>query len=247
MKNSRILYYSFLLTAAFAFTFPQQVNGQGFYAKLKEYCSELPREFKKIPGERKIVLEQIGDYIYKTTSERETARLLYICTLNSRRSQFAQVWAQTAAYYYKLKNIKTYSGGYSEDAINYRILEALKKAGFSITAAEGYSQNPVYLLSIGQRYPDIFIFSKKYDFWQNPNEKYTTILCSKDLIDMNFKPAGTEEVFPLPYEDIQIYDNSTGNLLKNDEICHQVAREMFYVMDYVSRAKKLKKKRKSGK
>jgi hypothetical protein len=235
------------LATVLAIVFPQQLIGQRFYARLKEYCSELPKEFKKIPGDRKMILEQMGDYLYKTTSKGKTAQLLFVCTQNSRRSQFAQVWAQTAAYYYKLKNIKTYSGGYSETAINYRILEALRKAGFSVTAAENYSQNPVYLLSLGQRYPDIFIFSKRYDFWQNPNEKFTTVLCSKDLIDLKLEPGGTEKVFPLPYEDIQIYDNSTGNILKNDKICRQVATEMFYMMNYVSKAKKLKKKHSSDK
>ncbi len=223
------------------------VSGQRFYSKLKEYCANLPNEFNKIPGERKIILEEIGDYIYQAISTNKSAQLLFICEQNSRRSQFAQVWAQTAAYYFRLENIKTYSGGYMETAINYRILEALRKSGFSVTAAEGYSKNPVYLLSLGQRYPDIFIFSKKYDFWQNPNEKYATILCSKDLIDDKLTPDGSENIIALPYEDIQIYDNSTGNILKNDEICRQVAREMFFMMDYVSKTKKQNKKHKKKK
>ncbi len=242
MKGFKFLIHFILLATALTSINTQQIYGQRFYTRLKEYCAELPKEFKKIPGDRKLILEEMGNYIYEVTSEGKTAQILFICTQNSRRSQFAQVWAQTAAYYYKLKNIKTFSGGYSETAINYRILEALRKAGFSITAAEGYSQNPVYLLSIGQRYPDIFIFSKKFDFWQNPNEKFSTVLCSKDLVDMNLEPDGTEKVFPLPYEDIQIYDNSTGNILKNDKICRQVATEMFYLMDSVSKTKKLKKK-----
>jgi len=244
MKRSRFKHYIVLFTIGILLLPSSPVSGQRFYSKLKEYSDNLPKDFNKIPGERKQILEEIGDYIFQSISDNKSAKLLFICTQNSRRSQFAQVWAQTATYYYRLNNIQTYSGGYTETAINYRILEALRKSGFSVTAAEGYSKNPVYLLNFGQSYPDIFIFSKKYDFWQNPNENYAAILCSKDLVEMKLEPAGSENVFALPYQDIHIYDNSTGNILKNDEICRQVASEMFYMMDYVSKTKKQSKKRK---
>ena len=247
MNRLKFRHYFFLFTIGILFLSSSPVSGQRFYSKLKEYCANLPNEFNKISGERKQILEEIGDYIYQAISNKKSAQLLFICTQNSRRSQFAQVWAQTAAYYFRLENIKTFSGGYMESAINYRILEALRKSGFSVTAAEGYSQNPVYLLSLGQSYPDMFIFSKKYDFWQNPNEKFATILCDKDLIEDKLAPAGSENIIALPYEDIQIYDSSTGNILKNDEICRQVAREMFFMMDYVTKTKKLNKKRKNKK
>lgn len=223
------------------------ISAQPFYTKLTEYTSTLPSEFNKIPGERKEILEEIGDFILAQNDKKSTVQLLFICTLNSRRSQFAQVWAQTAAYHYKLKNVKAFSGGQNETAINFRILEALRKAGFEITASEVYSQNPVYLLSMGRRYPDIFIFSKKYDYWNNPHMDFASILCSKDLFEMQLEPDGSNKAIYLPYEDIHIFDSSANNYLRNDEICRQIAREMFYLMDYVKNSKNNQKKKKEKK
>ena len=237
----------FLLIGLMFFGVLIQSEAQPFYSRLAEYTSTLPSEFNKIPGERKEILHKLGNYIFEVCLQKSDVQLLFICTQNSRRSQFAQVWSQTAAYHYKFKNIKTFSGGYNETSINYLILEALKKSGFEVTAAEVYSQNPVYLLSIGKRYPDIFIFSKKYDYWNNPDMNYASVLCSNDLIEMNLQPSGTDQTICLPYEDIRIFDNSANNYLRNDEICRQAAREMFYLMDYVKKAKENHKKNKPKK
>ena len=231
----------------FLLGFFNNVWAQPFYTRLAEYTSTLPSEFNKIPGERKELLEELGDYIFEKSSQKSKTQLLFICTANSRRSQFAQVWAQTAAYHYKVKNIRTFSGGENETAINFRILEALRKAGFEITASEVYSQNPVYLLSMGRRYPDVFIFSKKYDYWNNPDRNYASIICSSDLFEINLQPSGADEIIYLPYEDIQIFDSATNSYLRNDEICRQIAREMFYLMDFVKNSKNNQKKKKKNK
>ena len=165
--------------AIFFFAFPRIGDSQKLYNKLKDYCILLPSEFDKIKDERKENLNILGEYILSNSPGKSGISLLFVCDQNSRRSQFAQIWAQTAAYFYKIDRLKAYSGGLSETAINYRIMESLKRAGFSITAAEAYSQNPVYLLSIGRKYPDIFIFSKKYDYWNNPSTDFASVYCSK--------------------------------------------------------------------
>ncbi len=232
------------LTVAVSNLVFKPVTGQRIYPKLQDYCIAVEKEFDKIPGERKEVLLELVEYILEAGSKHPSTQLLFVCKHNSRRSQFAQIWAHTAANYYKLKNIKTYSGGMDFTAINFRILESLKRAGFSVTAAEIYSQNPVYLVSIGKRYPDLFIYSKKYDYWNNPNDNYATILCSKKLIDSGTHFPGTEKVLALPYENVEIFDNSSGGALRNDEICRQFAREMLFVMNHVKIT--LKKKNKTN-
>jgi arsenate reductase len=219
-------------------------SGQRLYPRLKDYIVSAEKEFEKIPGERQEILKNLGEYIVDTESKYNETQLLFVCHENARRSQFAQIWAQTAAHYYRLKNIKTYSGGIHETAINYRILESLKRAGFNVTAGEAYSENPVYLVSPGRRYDDMFIFSKRFDYWNNPNDRYATILCSRDLAGKDFDFPGTEKVLSLHYENIDIFDNSPGGGLKNDEICRTFAREMLYLMDHVKKLRKQKRKRK---
>lgn len=68
----------------------------------------------------------------------------YICTHNPRRSHFGQIWAATAAAYYQIPNVKTFSGGTeSTAAFNERAAAACSQAGFEISkSSEG--TNPVY-------------------------------------------------------------------------------------------------------
>ena len=221
------------------------VDGQKLYSKLEEYCIPLPSEFDKIKDERKENLDILGEYILTNYHDKFDVSLLFICDKNSRRSQFAQVWAQTASYFYKIDKLKTYSGGLSETAINYHIMGSLKRAGFSVTAVEAYSKNPVYLLSVGRKYPDIFIFSKRYDYWNNPVMDFVSIYCSKSEEFSELKVLGSDQVIELPYENVQIFDSSVGGAAKNDQVCREIAREMFYVMDYVN--KELKKEHKKSK
>jgi len=227
--STRILIFS----AIFFFVFPSIGESQKLYNKLEEYCILLPSEFDKIKDERKENLDILGEYILSNSPGESGISLLFVCDMNSRRSQFAQVWAQTAASFYKINKLMAYSGGLSETAINYRIMESLKRAGFSVTAAEAYSQNPVYLLSIGRKYPDIFIFSKKYDYWNNPSTDFASVFCSKSETFSKLKILGSEQIIELPYEDVKIFDNSFGGAEKNDQVCREIAREMFYVMDFV--------------
>jgi len=238
-SDSRFM--AFLLTILL---FTSQASGQRFYSKLKDYCGSVEKEFEKIPGERQEALKTLGEYVMEAESKYDAVKLLFVCNQNSRRSQFAQVWAQTASYYYNIKNIKTFSGGIHETSINYRILESLKRAGFNVTVGEAYSENPVYLVSVGLRINDLFIFSKKYDYWNNPDDQYATVLCSRDLDTSDLIFPGSEKVLTLHYDNIDIYDNSPGSTLKNDEICRQIAREMMFLMDYVKKTRKARKKRK---
>ena len=77
------------------------------YPSIKKYCDNLINAFETIPNERKENLEKISNYIQNKISQNKTAALIFICTHNSRRSHFGQIWTQTACGYYNLKNITT--------------------------------------------------------------------------------------------------------------------------------------------
>lgn len=241
MSGKRISAFRYFLFAFLGMILILPARGQKFYPKLQEYCIFLTQEFDKIPDSRKESLNELAKYITHRMSNKEQIQLLFICPDNSRRSQFAEIWAQTAAYYYGLKNISTYSGGLNQSAINFHLMESLKRAGFSVTASEIYSENPVYLVSPGKRFKDIFVFSKRYDYWNNPNDKFATVLCSKEVDMKNINLPGSEKTILLPYRTIKIFDNSPGGILRNDEICREIAREMFFVMEVVKKNKKKKK------
>src|SRR3970282_2729716 len=73
--------------------------------------------FESISAERKIILQPLIDYIQGKASNNQEIRLNLICTHNSRRSHLSQVWAQTAAAHYNIKNAFCYSGGTAATAM----------------------------------------------------------------------------------------------------------------------------------
>ena len=81
------------------------------YAFIKKYCDDLIVEFDTISKERKVLLAKIAAYIISKIKEDKPINLVYICTHNSRRSHFGQIWAQVAAHYYHIKNVNSFSGG----------------------------------------------------------------------------------------------------------------------------------------
>src|SRR5687768_12192947 len=99
-------------------------------SNLQPTVEKLVSEFSQIPEERKMVIRQLTDYVNTKSQSGQKILLNFICTHNSRRSHISQIWAQTAAYYYGIRNVETFSGGTEATAFNPRAVTAMKQAGF---------------------------------------------------------------------------------------------------------------------
>ena len=84
-----------------------------------------------IPVERIGVLQPLVDYIQFKIDKKEEVNLNFICTHNSRRSQFSQIWAYTAANYFGIP-ANCYSGGVEVTSFNERAVESIKRSGFRV-------------------------------------------------------------------------------------------------------------------
>jgi protein-tyrosine phosphatase/arsenate reductase len=201
-------------------------------ATVQKYCSELLQEFGLIPVERKILLETISVYIADKLKDRQPVRLVYICTHNSRRSHFGQVWAKIAADHYGLKNISTFSGGTEATAFHINALNALKRTGLVIRQmTEG--KNPAYQVFHDEKLEPSLCFSKVYNDVTNPNQAFAVIMtCSDAEENCPFIP-GAELRTGTTYDDPKIFDGTPLQDEKYDERCRQIAREIFYVFSKV--------------
>ncbi len=209
-----------------------QPNDKKMYKQLRQYCETLPAEFDNISADRKASLEELGQYILKERKKGDKVNLTFICTHNSRRSHFGQLWALTAAHYYGLDNIQTFSGGTEATAFNLRAVAALERAGFKITS-NGASENPKYLAAMGNGYAESLMFSKKYDDRQNPAENFCAIMVCSQADEACPFVTGAEERISLPYDDPKAFDNTPAEQQKYDERCREMARDLFYMMEYV--------------
>ncbi len=215
--------------SSFSFSQPTAKNLQ---AKLAQYCQTLPAEFDKISDERKILLEEISEYIYKKQAAHQAIQFTVICTHNSRRSHMGQLWLEAAAAWYGIDQVGSYSGGTEATAFNPRAVAAMKRAGFEITKSS-QSENPRYTanyLKDKASSPDKLIFSKKYDDAVNPSANFAAIMVCNSADQSCPIVSGAEARFSLPFDDPKNFDGTPTESAAYDHTCRLIAREIFYVM-----------------
>ncbi|MEQ9101471.1 MAG: protein-tyrosine-phosphatase [Imperialibacter sp.] len=197
--------------------------------KLEAYRQALP--LTQIPEQRKAVLQTLIDYVQTKKEGQQEAKLNFICTHNSRRSQFSQIWAQTAADYYGV-DVQTYSGGVEVTAFNERAVAAIERAGFQVTRKEK-GGNPVFFIFYSEDGEPITAFSKLYDDPANATSDFSAVMtCSHAEENCPYIP-GTEARIPVMYDDPKAFDGTALETAKYDERCQQIAAEMFYVFSQI--------------
>lgn len=201
------------------------------HATLSESVHDAWREAANIPAERREALERIAKWIGERRSAGQTASLLFICTHNSRRSHMGQLWAATAAAWFGIDGVKTYSGGTESTAFNPRAVAALERAGFAIEKPGG--DNPRYGVTFAVDGPKMEAWSKKYDDPANPNEGFAAIMTCSAADKACPNVPGADLRVAVPYEDPKVADDTPGEGAKYDERATQIAAEMFYLFSRV--------------
>ena len=117
---------------------------------LKRTCEQLILDAgKTISEKRKALLNDLASSLKKEIALKDqngdSVAVVYLCTHNSRRSHFAQVWGHIASVYFKVSNLKTYSGGTVATALADTIA-ALKQIGFDIKCDDLSCENPLYVV-----------------------------------------------------------------------------------------------------
>lgn len=225
----RSIFLSIVLVVFLTIVFAMQSSTENsINPKVKNYCNTVVKEFNQISSERKETLDELATYISTSLKKDKKCQLIFICTHNSRRSQFGQVWAATAAKYYNVKNVNTYSGGIEVTACNPRTISALSRVGFNISKTSENS-NPKYEVKISDTDSATVLFSKLYGDENNPKENFAAIMVCGDADKKCPLVFGAEERISLPYVDPKAFDNTDQEQGKYDERCHQIAREVLYV------------------
>jgi arsenate reductase len=184
----------------------------------------------RVPDERLEVLRPLEEYIQAKIDQTGEVNLNFICTHNSRRSQFAQIWAQTAAEYFGI-SASCYSGGVEVTAFNERAVESIKRSGFKVETSKG--ANPRYSVFHSEDRHPILAFSKLFDDPINKAGQFAAVMtCSHADENCPFIP-GTEKRIPVRYEDPKEFDGTPEESAMYDARSIQIASEMFYVFSRV--------------
>jgi arsenate reductase (thioredoxin) len=196
------------------------------FEKLLETITSFNVE--NISEERKAVLNPLAAYIREKSAANESIRLNFICTHNSRRSHLSQIWAQTMADYFEVKNVNCYSGGTEATAMFYKVAETLTHQGFEIEALS-QEQNPVYAVKFAKNEPAVICFSKAYQHKFNPQSNFAAVLTCNNA-DVGCPIVfGAEKRFPVKYNDPKAFDGTDLMNEKYAERSLEIAQEMFFV------------------
>ncbi|WP_396601473.1 low molecular weight phosphatase family protein [Algibacter sp. R77976] len=186
-----------------------------------------------ISENRKTVLQPLADFIQLKVSNKEDIRINFICTHNSRRSHLSQVWAQTLARYFNIKNVFCYSGGTEATALFPMAAKTLENSGFKIkTISEG--NNPVYSIKYADNAHPIIGFSKKLDDDFNPKSEFAAIMTCDSANEACPFVLGAEKRIPITFEDPKAFDNTPQQAEKYNERSLQIATDLFYVFSQIN-------------
>jgi arsenate reductase len=183
-----------------------------------------------ISEDRRTLLDELVIYLVEKLKDGGEAKLNFICTHNSRRSQLSQVWGQALADYFKLP-IKCYSGGVEVTAFNPRAVATLLEDGFEVMV-KGL-ENPHYSFVFGEN--QLITFSKLYNDPVNPESDFAAIMtCDHADVNCPFIPGAAIRI-PVRFEDPKAFDNTPLESQKYLERSRQIGAELFYVFSSVAK------------
>jgi arsenate reductase len=200
------------------------------YTTLKKIIEHL--DFNSISDERKNKIQVLVNYIQSKIDDKGELALNFICTHNSRRSQFSQIWSYAAAFYYDLPII-SYSGGVEVTAFNERAVKTITQMGFEVEKSG--EVNPVYTVKCSVDAPELKMFSKLFDDESVKFYPFGAVMTC-DHADENcpYIPISDARI-PLRYEDPKKFDDTDLEEKMYLERSLQIATELFYCYSLIKK------------
>lgn len=177
-------------------------------------------------------LDKLIKHIKLDQDKNLKTQLNFICTHNSRRSQFSQIWSATFAYYFNHTNIFSFSGGTEVTETYKSVIKTLEKIGFKITQ-KSKSFNRHYQVNIYKTKKNITLYSKMYNCEKNPKTEFIAIMnCSNADINCPIIPGALSR-FSLPYEDPKSFDGYDDELYQYSKTNIEIATSMKYLFENI--------------
>ena len=201
---------------------------------LKEYIKIILKNIDMgLEKSRKDRLVKIAQIIKINHEQQNIVKITFICTHNSRRSQFSQVWAYISSLYFKLDFIKPFSGGTEIDTVNLNVINSLISSGLKIEKT--HKGKAIYLLKSFKKDKGINLYSKVYNSKLNPSKHFIAIMTCSDADQMCPVIKGADKKIFLPYSDPIVSDNKGLEKEVYNQTCSIIAKEMFYLMKQVKK------------
>lgn len=197
---------------------------------INNYCERRIAEFDLIEEDRKKELLKLTAYLrYK---EDTPVNLVFICTHNSRRSLFGQVWAKVAANYYGYNNVETYSAGTEATEIAGNVVYTFLSLQFDLFV-EGEEANARHFFVFDTRKNASICFSKTLDHYTIPLENFGAIFTCNSADKACPTIEGAELRISTPYDDPKNSDGTSEAQQTYRKTSNTIAREMLFVFNSI--------------
>ena len=185
---------------------------------------------KKRPSShiRKKELLKLIDYANNKIDLHKGININFICTHNSRRSIFSQIWAKVFSDYYGLQKVRTFSGGTESTYVSQNVIKTLSSCGFIINKLD-QKKNSNYEITYSLNKNKILVFSKKYDDILNSKKNFVAVMTCLSAKENCPFIAGSEKIINLGYDDPKKYDNLKDPINMYLNISNQIASDMNFV------------------
>jgi arsenate reductase (thioredoxin) len=224
----------FCMGACMAGRVPEADVGPAFYPQAQRYLQQRVREFDQVSDERKGDLKKIAQFVQDQNKAGKPAKLVFICTHNSRRSQMAQIWAAAGATHFGVHGLEAFSGGTEATAFNPRAIAAIERAGLKVERVEE-GKNPRYSVRFLDTNQALICFSKVYSDSPNPKQDFCAVMTCAQADKACPLVQGCSLRVAIPYEDPKSADDTPEEKTKYDERCAQIAREMLFLFSQVKK------------
>lgn len=201
---------------------------------LQSTTNNLVKRFTAISPARRELLQQLTAFVEQRVQAGQVVHLNFICTHNSRRSHLSQLWAQAAAYHYKVPNVQAYSGGTEATAFNPRAVKAMMEAGFQIVKVND-GDNPVYEVTFADEINPVTAFSKKYDDPFNHNKDFAAVMTCSHADENCPVVLGATARIALTYDDPKEFDGTSVEAEKYQERVEEIGTEILYAFSQVKK------------
>lgn len=182
----------------------------------------------EVNGDRRAILDEVVQYLKQTIEKRGRAQLVFICTHNSRRSQFAQVWAAFFADHYQLP-VNALSGGTEVTAVHKNTVDSLQRSGFKVEPQKEEPSNPKCSVAWTDKQAPVALYSKLYNDDAHPQSHFAAVMtCSDAEENCPFIP-GAEKRIALNYDDPKSSDGKPTQAADYDACSSLIAQEMKYI------------------
>ena len=197
-----------------------------------ESLIDVPSDFDRIAPDRRATLDRLAREIGDTIDALGTAHLVFVCTHNSRRSQFAQIWAAYLGHRLDLP-IESHSAGTEVTVVATGVLAAIADQGMSVDSDDDEPNSIVEFGSDAEGF-GVRCFSKRLDDASIPQSAVIAIMVC-DAADRACPTIrGARARTSLPFDDPKRADGTDEEASIYRATSHRIANEMHYLLGKVA-------------